>query len=106
MSGKKSPYPDGRIPDRNPDGTPAVPWKVPLDRGRSSLSGWWLQPEEWPFCSLWVCSSTAPTPVLVLPDWNHSSICPLSLTRGLFVEATQSRCGSFIRIVHKSEAAV
>ena len=27
MSGKKSPYPDGRIPDRNPDGTPAVPWR-------------------------------------------------------------------------------
>ena len=27
MSGKKSPHPDGRIPDRNPDGTPAVPWR-------------------------------------------------------------------------------
>ena len=27
MSGKKSPYPDGRIPDRLPDGRPAVPWK-------------------------------------------------------------------------------
>ena len=27
MSGKKSGLPDGRVPDRNPDGTPAVPWK-------------------------------------------------------------------------------
>ena len=27
MSGKKSPYPDGRIPDRLPDGRPAVPWR-------------------------------------------------------------------------------
>ena len=26
MSGKKSGLPDGRVPDRNPDGTPAVPW--------------------------------------------------------------------------------
>jgi len=27
MSGKKSGLPDGRVPDRNPDGTPAVPWQ-------------------------------------------------------------------------------
>ncbi|MEB3272116.1 photosystem II reaction center protein J [Synechococcus sp. CBW1004] len=27
MSGKKSNLPDGRIPDRLPDGRPAVPWK-------------------------------------------------------------------------------
>tara|TARA_B100001939_G_C16637420_1_gene486088 strand:- start:12 stop:212 length:201 start_codon:yes stop_codon:yes gene_type:complete len=26
MSGKKSNLPDGRIPDRLPDGRPAVPW--------------------------------------------------------------------------------
>ncbi|WP_216901896.1 photosystem II reaction center protein J [Synechococcus sp. CCY 9618] len=27
MSGKKSTMPDGRIPDRLPDGRPAVAWK-------------------------------------------------------------------------------
>ena len=27
MSSKKSLYPDGRIPDRLPDGRPAVPWR-------------------------------------------------------------------------------
>ena len=47
MSGKKSPYPDGRIPDRNPDGTPAVPWgtmernpnpnNLPVELNRTSL---------------------------------------------------------------------
>ena len=36
MSGKKSPFPDGRIPDRLPDGRPAVPWKSSPDRRSSS----------------------------------------------------------------------
>ena len=40
MSGKKSPYPDGRIPDRNPDGTPAVPWRSRWTEGvLSPLAG-------------------------------------------------------------------
>ena len=44
MSGKKSPYPDGRIPDRLPDGRPAVPWKSRWTEGVLPLAGsnsWW-----------------------------------------------------------------
>ena len=65
MSGKKSPYPDGRIPDRNPDGTPAVPWRNRWTEGVLPL---WLVATQaaWLFSSLWVCSSTVPTPALVL----------------------------------------
>ena len=39
MSGKKSGLPDGRVPDRNPDGTPAVPWKSRWTEGPLPL---WL----------------------------------------------------------------
>ena len=31
-------------------------------------SGWSLQQEEWLYCSLWVCFSTALTQVLALPE--------------------------------------
>ena len=39
MSGKKSGLRDGRVPDRNPDGTPAVPWKSRWTEGPLPL---WL----------------------------------------------------------------
>ena len=39
MSGKKSGLPDGRVPDRNPDGTPAVPWNSRWTEGPLPL---WL----------------------------------------------------------------
>jgi len=34
MSGKKSNLPDGRIPDRLPDGRPAVAWRSRWTEGR------------------------------------------------------------------------
>ena len=39
MSGKKSGLPDGRIPDRLPDGTPAVKWRSRWNEGTMPL---WL----------------------------------------------------------------
>ena len=39
MSGKKSGLPDGRVPDRNPDGTPAVPWRSRWTEGPFPLVG-------------------------------------------------------------------
>ena len=39
MSGKKSSLPDGRIPDRLPDGRPAVAWKSRWTEGTLPL---WL----------------------------------------------------------------
>ena len=39
MSGKKSGLPDGRVPDRNPHSTPAVPWKSRWTKGPLPL---WL----------------------------------------------------------------
>ena len=39
MSGKKSNLPDGRIPDRLPDGRPAVAWKSRWTEGTLPL---WL----------------------------------------------------------------
>ena len=51
MSGKTN-LPDGRIPDRLPDGRPAVPWRNrwtqgPLPSGSLPLLG------AWQFSSLW-----------------------------------------------------
>ena len=37
MSGKKSNLPDGRIPDRLPDGRPAVAWKSRWTEGTLPL---------------------------------------------------------------------
>ena len=39
MSSKKSSIPDGRIPDRLPDGRPAVPWRSRCTEGPLPL---WL----------------------------------------------------------------
>ena len=39
MSGKKSNLPDGRIPDRLPDGRPAVAWRARWTEGTLPL---WL----------------------------------------------------------------
>ena len=73
MSGKKSPYPDGRIPDRNPDGTPAVPWRSRWTEGVLPL---WLVATAGGMAVLFVvvCSFMAPTPVSVPPDRNPFTI--------------------------------
>ncbi|MCF8134198.1 MAG: photosystem II reaction center protein J, partial [Synechococcus lacustris] len=39
MSSKKSSLPDGRVPDRLPDGRPAVPWRSRWTEGPLPL---WL----------------------------------------------------------------
>ena len=71
MSGKKSPYPDGRIPDRQ-----SLMAHLLFPGEAAGLKAFFpsgLLPlqVEWLFCLLWVCSSTAPTPVLVPPDFAH-----------------------------------
>ena len=79
MSGKKSPYPDGRIPDRNPDGTPAVPWRSRWTEGVLPL---WLVATAGGMAVLFVvgCFSMALTPAWVLPDWNSNATKPTCKT--------------------------
>ena len=67
MSGKKSPYPDGRIPDRLPMAAPQFPGSHAGPKA-SFLCGLSLLQEEWPSCLLWVYFSTVPTQALAPLD--------------------------------------
>ena len=67
MSSKPRTLPDGRIPDRLPDGRPAVAWKSRWTEGVLPL---WLVATAGGMAVIFVvaCSSTAPTWALVRPD--------------------------------------